>query len=148
MVGMREERPDGFDLRSRRLLSGAEGVEADDDERVDFVENARIENGDTAIICYTLDFCHRKAGQRLGQFDESRKIPLHDVVEESCDALVELHRIGQFVISRIGHPATFEERRKAILDHLERSTDLARPAPGVVDDDFASRHLVQPLHQL
>src|ERR1700678_435076 len=131
MVGPREERPDGFDLGSARFLAGAEGVEADDDERVDFVENACIERSDTAIICHTLDFCHRQAGQRLGQFDEGGKIPLHDVVKESCYALVESYRISQFVISRIAHPATFKERWKAILDHLERCLDLARPAPGV-----------------
>jgi hypothetical protein len=78
------------------------------------------------------------AGLCAGQFHKGGEIPLHDVVEEAGNALIELRRVGQILESRKAHPATFEERRKPVLNDPERRSDLARPAPGIVEDDFSA----------
>jgi hypothetical protein len=60
------------------------------------------------MVRHPLHFHHRLSRQRLGQFNEGGKIPLHDVVEEPTDALIELGWIGQLLKSRIAHAAAFK----------------------------------------
>jgi len=144
MVWLREEFPHGRDFGCAGTLTGPERIEADDDERVDAIENAPIQHSETAIIRHALDFRHGLACQRPGQFDEGTEIVLHNVIEKACHTLVEPRRIRQLRVSRVAHPAALEERWKPVLDNIKWRPDLAWPAPSVIENDFASGHIVYP----
>jgi hypothetical protein len=145
VIRLREEAAESLDLGVACLLTGADRVEADDDQGVGCIENACIERGQAAVSGAAFDLQHRLAGLGSRLFDKGGKIPLHDVIEEARHALVKPGRIRQFLESGVAQPAAFEQGRKPVLDHRERGADLALPAPGVVQHNFSTGHCINPL---
>jgi hypothetical protein len=70
----REERADGIHFGGARLLPGTQRIEADDDERVDRLEEPLVEGTAATVAALALDLVHRVARRRAGQSDEIHEV--------------------------------------------------------------------------
>ena len=140
MIGIVEKSSDCLYLGLSRHLSGAEGVEADNDDGIDVRNQRLVELPFDTVVAHPFDLDHRVAGQCFGLLNKSREVRLLDVIEETTDTLIEMAAIRQSLELRVEKPTQFKYRWKAIVNDSEWRPGLCRAAPGEVEKDSTIGH--------